>query len=70
LGPQQSADQILWEFFVTFVVEKNSVAFLNRPILKVKDKAFPLQVMKTTADLSSLRPGRILLLRKNLRNKD
>jgi hypothetical protein len=56
---------------VTGFVEKNTVAFLDRPVLKVKDKAFPLQVMKTkTADLSALRPGRILLHRKYLRNKD
>jgi len=79
----------LWAFSATCVVEKNSVAFLSRPVLKVKDKALPLQVMKKkredgmlgfhpyctfgttrTADLSALRPGRILLPRKYLRNKD
>jgi len=47
---QQSTGQILWAFSVTCVVEKNSVAFLNRPVLKVKDKAFPLQVMKTNRE--------------------
>jgi hypothetical protein len=86
---QQCTGQILWAFSVTCVVEKNSVAFLNRPVLKVKDEAFTLQVTKKkredgmlgfhpywtfgttrTADLSALRPGRILLPRKYLRNKD